>query len=66
MPRQRKTRAENEEPEVEETPEAPTDAGAAIAKERCGPLREKYPMTEGQANFATFSQTIINAGKEPE
>lgn len=64
MPRQRRTRVENEpvEPdEIEDVPEVQTDAGALIAKERCGPLREKYPMTDGAANFATFSQSIIDA-----
>ena len=65
MARQRKTGVPVD-PADEPHPVAQTDAGAAIAKERCGPPREKYPMTEGQANFATFSQTIINAGQEPE
>ncbi len=66
MPRQRTTKPDAAVPEpIEETPEVETDAGALIAKERCGPVREKYPMTEGAANFATFSQTITNPGKEP-
>ncbi len=62
MPRQRTT---GKPAEPDEVSTEPTDAGAALAKERCGPFREKYPMTEGQANFATFSQTITNPGKEP-
>ncbi len=69
MPRQRRTRVENDPPEPDDPQDAPAiqhDAGALIAKERCGPLREKYPMTEGQANFATFSQSIIDAEQEPK
>ena len=67
MPRQRRTRVENEPPEIDEEPLAPepepevADVGALIQKERAGPFRPKHPMTEGQANFQTFSQSIIDA-----
>ncbi len=37
------------------------DVGALLAKDRAGPPRDKYPITEGQANFASMRQRAEDA-----
>ncbi len=57
----------------EDTPDVPQqfDVGALLAKDRAGPIREKYPVTDGAANFATMKQradealAYAKAGEKP-
>lgn len=63
-PRKPTDRPANPDP-IEETepPGIPQqhDAGAALQKDRAGPIREKYPVTEGAANFASMHARAVDA-----
>lgn len=50
-------------PEHENPPDIPQDldVGASLAKDRAGPIREKYPVTEGAANFSSMAQRAREA-----
>lgn len=57
--------APSEEPIESTGPVFAADAGAALQKDRSGSPRGRE-LTEGQANFASFSATIQASAQEAE
>ncbi len=52
---------ETPDPHYAKGPPAPHDVGVLLAKDRAGPVREKYPTSDGAANFSSMHQRALDA-----